>query len=251
MDLHKLAIDAMLWLRVGFQLALLVTLVRRGWILKFWGFSAYLAAEVASAAISWFLLQGGSENYSAYFLFYWISYGVTLILRGIVIREVLLGVFARHERLKSVSSTLWTWGVLGLLLAGLVAVRFLPGSEYTQLINTLFIGARLVNGIQLGLMLVLFGMAASLALPWRNLYFGIAFGFGLYAAGSLAGFTLHTVGASVSSDALTWVEVTGYLVAVAVWTGFLFVREPVEVEELPQDFALEHWNQELGRILNK
>jgi hypothetical protein len=251
MGFSKTAIEALLWLRVGLQLVLLLTLWRRRSLRKYAAFSAYLTAEILTASCTYLLLAAGDRLYTLYFNFYWAAFGLALVLRAAVVREVLLGVFARHERLKSVASTLWSWGVVVLLLVGLVGIKLLPGTEYTQLVNGLFVVARLVNGVQFGLMLVLLGMALTLALPWRNLYFGVALGFGLYAAASLAGFTLHTVGASLTTDVLSWIEVTGYLLAVLVWAGFLWVREPVLVSEAPQEFGLDQWNQELGRILNK
>ncbi len=251
MDLHSASIDAVLLLQVGLQVAVLLILAQRGALLRFPCFSAYLLTEVVTEVVSTVLLRAGDSYYLAYFDFYWVSLGIILLLRAAVIREVLLGVFSRHEGLKSAVAIGWRWSVVAFLLAGLLAVRLLPGSEYTRTMNTLFAIARVLNGVQLGLILALFVMAASFALPWRNYYFGIALGFGFYAAASLAAFTLHTVGAHLSSDWLSWVEMTGYVASILVWLGFLWVREPVQVSELPADFALERWNQELSRMLNR
>ena len=241
----------MLLLQVGLQLVVLLILAQRRSLLRFPVFSAYLLTEVVTATVSTVLLRGGDASYRLYFHFYWVMLGISLLLHAAVIREVLLGIFSRHEALKSAVVIGWRWSLVAFLLAGLLAVRLLPGSEHTRLVNTLFAIARVLNGVQLGLMLTLFAMAVSLALPWRNYYFGIALGFGFYAATSLTAFTLHTVGAHLSSDWLSWVEMTGYIATILVWLAFLWVREPVQVSELPPDFALERWNQELSRMLNR
>ncbi len=251
MEFQGALIDGLLWLRVGLQLALLATLAHRRLLGRFPFFAAYLGVEVLAATASSVLLLGGSSNYSRYFYFYWTALGLAPVLRAGVIREVLLGVFARHEGLKSAVATGWRWTLAAVLLAAVLSVWLWPGAEYTRLMTALFVGARVLNGLQFGLMLILFVMAAALSLPWRNFSFGVAFGFGIYAAASLTGFTIHMMGLSISSVQQSWMEVGGYAVAVMVWMVFLWIREPVVVRELPPEFALERWNQELGRILNR
>ena len=242
--------NSLLWLRVAFQLAVLVWLVRRKLIRSFPFFSAYLLAEALYAIAYIIIHQMGDAYYPVYFRLYWASFALGVLLRIAVIREVLRGVFARHEGIRDAGVILFRWGTVGIFLLAIAFVAIFRGSESSPLISGLFVLARTVNAVQLGLMLVLFGMAAWFGLPWRNFAFGVALGFGVYAGESLLAFTLH-MGGMASSHMLTFLDLGGYLLAVLVWVLFLRVREPVQVQQMPPEFALERWNQELIRILNR
>jgi hypothetical protein len=105
------------------------------------------------------------------------------------------------------------------------------------------------NIVFAGLLLTLLAFARLLSLPWRSYLFGIALGFGIFAASALIGASLRAALGPPASIGIDNVEMVAYHVCVVIWLVYLMRAQSAGITGggLTQS-ELEQWNQELERL---
>ena len=121
------------------------------------------------------------------------------------------------------------------------------GSAYA-----VFVTLRSLRIVQLGLLLLLFVLARSLGLSWRSYSFGIALGYGLYAAVDLVLAAVRTQfgeGIWHLHSLLTTTAFTGMLF---VWLFYILQRQAVAqpVRVIPYN-DIAKWNEKLEELLKR
>jgi hypothetical protein len=224
------------------QVGLIAAICRR----KLWRtypmFSAYLASEVMLFVVL-FLNQ---KDYDAYFYLYWLGAGISAVLGFKVIHEVFTDVLRPFHALRDFSSMLVRWaGALAMLIAVLAAIGG-TGSGFTKVTAGLLSLERSVRVMQCGLILFLLMFSRYLGISRRHRSFGIALGFGIFAAVELAVFGLRVSG-TLNSTTLSLASMTSYDIAVMVWLGYfaLPAKEQKRSEVLLQP---QRWDLSLGEL---
>jgi len=209
-------------------------------------FFTYLAAQVVMFCILFPVQKLCS--YDAYFYGYWVSALVSLALGFKVIYEIFQDVFRPYHALKDLGSVLFKWSGLVMLLAGIVIAAASPSSQQGSVIEAVMITQRGVRVIQCGLILFLLVFSKHLGVSWKQNSFGIALGFGFYAAVELGTFALFSSGRE-SGRMVALLTAGAYCVAVSVWLGYALLKTfPREISA--NLLAPQRWNQSLAEVAN-
>jgi hypothetical protein len=209
-------------------------------------FFTYLAAQVVMFCVLFPIQKMG--NYNAYFYAYWISAGISLALGFKVIYEVFQDVFRPYHALKDLGSVLFKWSGLVMLLVALVIAAASPSSQQGSVIEAVMITQRGVRVIQCGLILFLLIFSKHLGVSWKQNSFGIALGFGFYAAMELGTFALFSSGRETGRmvSVLTGVA---YCLSIGIWLGYALVKTfPREISA--NLLTPQRWNQTLAEVQN-
>lgn len=205
-------------------------------------FSAYLGSEI----MLFFVLFFNQKDYDAYFYLYWLGAGISAVLGFKVIHEVFTDVLRPFHALRDFSSMLMRWaGVLAMLIAVLAAIGG-TGSGFSKVTAGLLSLERSVRVMQCGLILFLLMFSRYLGISRRHRSFGVALGFGIFAAVELAVFGLRVSG-TLNSTTLSLASMTSYDIAVLVWLGYFAL--PIK-EQKRSDVLLQpqRWDLSLGEL---
>lgn len=210
-------IQLVLWIsHPALELPLAAAMVWHKLHRKFPVFFAYLVFQVASFAVLFPIHQYGS--YTFYFYSYWIKAIISLAIGFKVIHEIFLDVFRPYHTLKDLGTVLFKWAALVMIFVALVVAVASPGGE-SPIVLAVITMQRCVRVIQCGLILFLLVFSRYLAVSWKQHSFGIASGFGLFAAAELAGSALF-VGGQISEQTLGLIGTLSYSCAILVWLGY-------------------------------
>ncbi len=209
-------------------------------------FFTYMASQVAMFCVL-FPVQKLC-GYSAYFYCYWISALVSLTLGFKVIYEIFQDVFRPYHALKDLGSVLFKWSGLVMLLAGIVIAAASPSSQQGSVIEAVMITQRGVRVIQCGLILFLLVFSKHLGVSWKQNSFGIALGFGFYAAVELGTFALFSSGRE-SGRMVAILTAGAYCSSIFMWLGYALLK-PFPREISANLLAPQRWNQSLAEVQN-
>src|SRR5690242_11909214 len=146
-------------------------------------FFSYVAFQILVFALLFPL--GGDRFYTIFYYTSWGTTAVSVILGFFVIHELFQDVFRPYHTLRDLGSVLFKWAALVMLLvAGVVAASTPPGMQ-GPLVQSVLTVQRCIRVIQCGLILFLIVFSKYVGVSWRQHSFGIALGFGSYAAAEL------------------------------------------------------------------
>jgi hypothetical protein len=209
-------------------------------------FFTYLAAQVAMFCVLFPIRRLGSG--SAYFYSYWVFAGISLVLGFKVIYEIFQDVFRPYDALKDLGAMLFKWSGLVMLLAAVVIAAASPSSRQDSVIEAMMITQRGVRVIHCGLILFLLVFSKHLGISWKQNSFGIALGFGFYAAVELGTFALFSSGRETEALA-GLITSSAYCVSIGVWLCYaIFKAFPREISA--NLLTSQRWNQSLGDLQN-
>src|ERR1035441_9961926 len=158
---------------------------------QFPAFFWFLLAQVANFAVTFPLWLMGSRT--LYFWFFWLGAAVNAVLGFKVIHEIFLDVFRPYHTLKDLGTLLFKWAGVVLLLLSLV-VAFSNSLDRDPLVHALATLQRSVGVVQLGLILFLLLFSRFLGVSRKQVSFGIALGFGLFAGVDLLMYAMNSGG---------------------------------------------------------
>ncbi|PYX85589.1 MAG: hypothetical protein DMG68_17690, partial [Acidobacteria bacterium] len=189
------------------QLAVAAAMIRRKLYRIFPFFFAYIVSQILIFSVLFPIYR--AESYELYFYVYWTTTSVSVALGFKVIHEIFLDIFRPYHTLKDLGSVLFKWaGLVMLLVAGVVAASS-PVSESGPLVQAVLTLQRSVRVIQCGLVFFLLVFSRYLGISWRQRSFGIALGFGSFAAIELAMIALR-VGTYISEPLLNLLNMGAY-----------------------------------------
>jgi hypothetical protein len=217
-------------------------------------FTVYLGLIIASApALFWLYQFASNTDYNMdYFYGAWIGEGWAVTIAFMVILDVIRCLMKDYESIRRGGIT---FVVLMVVVLSVIAVSVgLWGSVRAHpTIRTFLALERSVRIVQVGVLLSVFAFSSFLGLRWRNHVFGVALGYGLYAATDLAMITyVSHFGATSAYKALV-IDELAYIVTIVTWTIYVLQGEPARNVVVPPSSReqLERWNQALAGIATK
>jgi hypothetical protein len=223
------------------QSALAALMYRRKLHRKFPVFFAYAISQVLIFAVLFPIYLKAS--YSAFFYTYWITAAVSLTLGFQVIYEIFLVVFRPYHTLKDLGTVLFKWASLVMLLVAAVVAAASPSSDQGPLVQAVLTVQRCVRVIQCGLVLFLLLFARYLTISRKQHSFGIALGFGTFAAVELFVVALHA--ASHTGDIGSYLaNMVAYNLAILVWIGYVVYGKPAKESSAPV-LVPQRWDESL------
>jgi hypothetical protein len=157
-----------------------------------------------------------------YFCAYCVTTAVGLILGFAVIHENFLDVFRAYHTLRDLGSLLFKWAGLVMLLVAITVSASGQAVQHAPIMDATIILQRSIRVVQCGLILFLLLFSKYLGVSWRQHSFGIALGFGTYAAIELMVFGLR-LGAHISEDALNLIVMGAYVGTTCIWITYSFM----------------------------
>lgn len=209
-------------------------------------FFTYILWQIANFLILFPLCKMGPAYYDAYFYVSWLSAAVSLGLGFKVIHEVVLNVFQPYHALKDLSTILFRWAALVMLLVALVVAASNAGSNISPITQAVVTAQRCVRVVQCGLILFLLVFSKYLGISWRQHSLGIALGFGGYATIELGAFALFA-GGQIPARAVGATQAVSYSLAILVWIGYAILKAP-DREDATKLLTSQRWEQSLTDI---
>jgi uncharacterized membrane protein (DUF441 family) len=206
------------------QSCLCVLLVRRRAYRAFPFFFAYTLFAVLAESCK-FALVLRHHNTVKYFYVYWGAEAVYAVLGFMAIHEVFRHVFENFNRLPWFKFLPPTAGLIMLGISVLIPVLH-PAVQTEPLLESIFSLQICVRCLQLGVFFLIFLLARVFDLDYRQYAFGIAVGFGIAAAGILAGTLVRTGFGLKFIIFFQYFPTVAYCISVTVWLASFVRAEP-------------------------
>ncbi len=204
------------------QSVIAVLMFRRDQHRQFRFFFAYVVTQILAFSV----IFPVRHNYSVFFYLSWISTAISVFLGFKVIHEAFLDVFRPFHTLRDLGTVLFRWaGLVMLLVAGVVSLST-NSSQTLPWVQAILTAQRCVRIMQVGMVLFLLFFAHYLGVSRRQQSFGIALGFGTFAAVELA-VIASWVGQHLGSVAINLFDMAVYNCTLLIWLGYTLAKMPV------------------------
>ncbi len=154
----------------------------------------------------------------AYFFTFWAATILNLILDFKIIHEIFLDIFRPYHALRDLGTALFKWAALIMILISVVLISTNPIWN-DPIAHSVMLLQRCVRVVQCGMVLFLLAFCSHLSVSWRRHSFGIACGFGIFAATELITTALYS-GGHASSQLANIVNMSAYDTAVLIWLSY-------------------------------
>ncbi len=222
--------------------AVLAAMVWRKSYREFRWFFAYIIAQVLQILVLYPL----RNSQTAYFYAYCITAAASLGLGFAVIHEIFVDIFRPYHTLRDLGSVLFKWAGLVMLLVAIIVSASGQALHREPLVDATMILQRSMRVVQCGLILFLLLFSKYLGISWKQRSFGIALGFGFYAAIELSVVALR-LGAHISEDVLNLITMSSYMVAICVWIAYSLLKESTR-ENAVMLLKSQRWEQGLSDL---
>ena len=217
--MHLHLIDYVLWFSAStIQLGVLVAMYRRGLQREYPYFFNYTVLQVVGDPI---LFVMNRQGYTLYYFSYWLSAALSALISFAVLYEIFQHAFRPYEALRDLGVILFRWSALVILLvAGMWAVTSGHPAQEGSITNAILLAERSVRLMQCGLVFFLLLFSEYLGISRRNLLFGIALGFGLFASVNMLVASGLSHAGVVHVSVLRWINSGAYNLSALIWLGY-------------------------------
>jgi hypothetical protein len=209
---------------------------------KFPVFFAYVVFQLINFAVLFPIHQ---RRHELYYYTYWISAIISLAIGFKVIHEIFLDVFRPYHTLKDLGTVLFKWAALVMAFVALVVAVASPGGQ-SPIALAVMTMQRCVRVTQCGLILFLLVFSRYLAVSWKQHSFGVASGFGLFAAAELGGNALYA-GGLISQSTMGLLDTSSYCCAVLLWLGYA-LSHTLSRQASATPLVSQRWEQSLSDL---
>jgi hypothetical protein len=192
-------------------------------------FPSYFSYTIFSVANFLALFSTYHTSYKLYFCVYWVGSIIGIGFGFLVIREIFYSIFRPFDSLRDMARVLFQWVAIVMVLVALVGVVSAGhASTLDRFMQIAFVLERSVYVMQMGLVLFLFLFAGLVGLTARSHIFGISLGFGVFAAGNLAYYTISSgFGMPYGGSTFMLLKIIAYNAACIIWLSYLSKPDPV------------------------
>ena len=203
------------------QACVALLLMRRRYFGQFPSFGVYLLFSVLSTVLG----LSVRKNRDLLFYDYWISEVGYVVLTFLVLQEAFRSVFRNFYNLRWFKLSFPVIGILIVLVALLRALLFRPAHDNNPLTVALISLEIAVAFLQFGLFCVFILLVRFFHMRWQQHAFGIVFGFGIAAAGTLAALLLRSEFGKNLDQMVKVVAPLSYIIGVAIWLATFLRKE--------------------------
>ena len=209
-------------------------------------FFNYVAFQIVSFAVEFPL-----RNWSNFFYVYWTTTALSIVVTFAVLLEIFKDAFRPYEALRDLSVILFRWcALVVLLVVGMWAINSWHGDQIDNLTSTILMVERSVRMMQCGLVLFMLLFSEYLGLSRRNFVFGVALGFGFFAAVNMLVMTAFTHDTVISHGNLRRLNSAAYLVSALVWGVYSMLPVTSRQAAKPVGESSQKWDQALDDARN-
>ena len=215
MRLHL--VDYVLWCTSPAIMVLIAgAMYRRRLYKEFPYFFNYVLFQVIS-----FVVQISLHRWDNWFYVYWTFTALSVVVSFAVLLEIFKDAFRPYEALRELSVILFRWcALVVLLVAGMWAITSWRSDQVDNITNAIYLVDRSVRMMQCGMVLFMLLFSEYLGISRRNVLFGIAVGFGIYAAVNMLVMTALTHHSFLSTLSLNRLNGSAYILSTLVWLAY-------------------------------
>jgi hypothetical protein len=245
------AIDYVLWcLTPVLMTAIAACMYRRRLHREFPYFFNYVVFQLVT-----FLVEFPLRNWDNYFYVYWTLTALSIVVSFAVLLEIFRDAFRPYEALRDLSVILFRWcALVVLLVAGMWAITSWRGNQVDNITdnitNAIFLVDRSVRMMQCGLVLFMLLFSEYLGIQRRNVLFGIATGFGFFAAVNMLVMTALSHRSFLSRSSLSRISGGAYVVSMLIWLAYTALPSTVRVGAKTAAEATQKWDHALDDARN-
>lgn len=220
------------------ETALLVLMFRNKLRHTFPRFTSYIVFQVLKSGILALIYR---YLPSEYFDAYWTGNAISVFLGVLVMDEIWRQLFAPFRAIQQVGTAIFRWACIVLFVVAAVMAITTEASNADRVLAAVFNFDRTMRIMQFGLAVLLVSFSRVLKSSMRQQVFGIALGFGLFAAVELVVVSIvSTYGASHIAS-LSLVKSVSYIGVMLLWIAYAWRGLPA-----PQPISATHevvdWN---------
>jgi hypothetical protein len=210
-------IDFILWfITPALMTAIVVSMYRRGLHRQFPYFFNYAIFQVLTFAVEFSL-----RNWANYYYVYWTCSALSVIVTFAVLQEIFKDAFRPYEALRDLSIILFRWcALVVLLVGGMWAITSWQGNQMDNATNAILVVDRTVRMMQCGLVFFMLLFSEYLGISRRNVLFGIAVGFGFFAAVNMLVVTALAHHTAFSRALLSRISAGAYTTSMLIWLAY-------------------------------
>ena len=245
MRMHSL--DYVIWCITPILMSLIAASIwRRRLHREYPYFFNYVVFQVLS-----FLIEFPLRNWVNYYYVYWTIQALAVVVSFAVLLEIFRDAFKPYEALRDLSVILFRWcALVVLLVAGMWAITSWHGNQIDNLTNSIFLVDRSIRMMQCGLVLFMLLFSEYLGISRRNVLFGIAVGFGFFAAVNMLVMTALAHQSAVSKANLSRISAGAYTVSMLIWLAYTALPATARSGAKQPAQATQKWDHALDDARN-
>jgi hypothetical protein len=233
------------YVQSGMEILISYLLLRRRLYREVPWFTIYIVFQILSNIAVYRIYESGDAL--AYFYIGYAFEGISVTIAFMVILETFRISFPPAQAIRKFAVTIL---IVAVILSITIALVFLPYGAKASGPEARFVTLteRSLRMIQLSLLVTMFGLSSYLSLRWRHYVFGIALGYGLYAALNLACQTyVGYIGGHNVALKTSIIDSSGYCCALAIWLIYLLQPEATRPTLPPSaHHDLQKWSDALS-----
>jgi len=168
-----------------------------------------------------------------------------------VLLEIFRDAFRPYEALRDLSLILFRWcALVVLLVAGMWAITSWRGNQLDNFTNAIYLVDRSIRMMQCGLVLFMLLFSEYLGISRRNVLFGIAVGFGFFAAVNMLVMTALTNHSFLSKSSLSRLSGSAYIVSTLIWLAYTALPATARSGSKQPAHATQKWDHALDDARN-
>jgi len=234
------------------QVAILIGMHKRSLTREFRIFFAYIIVTLCLGVVHFSIMNYFGFRSKQYFVAYWLAFPVHIVLMFCIIQEVYAKVLYRYEGLRSLSSMIFRWAFMVLVVLAIANALSTPAADRDWIYSPILKIDEGTRIVEFGLIVLLFAFARTLALSWRDCAFGIAVGTCFYCATELTVTTLRAHYGNEVAVLIAFLTPTFGIITLGIWTAYVYRAEyrhaPFGTGSNPQ---LEEWDRAVLQFLNR
>lgn len=213
-------------------------------------FVAYLLLVVSGGLILFLIYQSHKEW--NFFYAGQVYDGIAAVIGFLVIHDIFRNAIGEYEAIRRTGTLFLAIVGLALFVVALFVGFYAPTNAYPE-VKAILTTERSVRVIQVGLIVAIFALSSFLGLSWRHHVFGIALGFGLYAALNLSTIALVAHSGSRVAFKVWIIDQSAFDCTVVLWMMYALQSQDRPLANIPPSSRqdLEHWNQSLSELLTR
>jgi hypothetical protein len=226
--MHSPSVDV-LWVAQPFlQLGVLIAMYRRRLQQEYQYFFNYLILQVLTKIF----LMAFRGSHLIYFYGYYFTLTLCIIFSFAVFQELFRDAFRPYEALRELSTILFRWSALVVLLVGgMWAVTSIHVFDRQAIMGVIMLADRRVRLMQCGMVFFLLLFSEYLGISRKNVMFGIAVGFGFFAAVDMLVSTGLSHQSVIPASMLKRTNVVAYDISILIWLAYTALPATVRSRE--------------------
>ena len=221
------------------EASLIIVMLKRGAQGRYPRFFAYIVFQVLKSVVLFFVYHYFASNY---FYAYWTGNALSVLLSVTVLDEIWRSLFRSYEGIQSLGSILFRWACALMFLMTIVGAINFQQSGADRVVSAMLALDRNMRQVQFGLFLLVLLLCRYLKNLWQDHVFGIALGFGVFAAVELVLVTFLSRFGDANIAVVSLIKSVAYIMVTLLWLGYLRRPEQLPVRQLQEASV---WNNAL------